>query len=346
MALPFDFYKIGLEHRELVSSIIEYFSVNPPKGSIAEKDTTAIKDKTVIKFLDLYYKDPQGSGYIIQPSVVNKICDILVGKDMIMKTRSDGGIGINNNYLCNLRLDDNGQIPQKDINMVNSIVFGFQYIYEQYKDIVVPLVWDRGNGNYSAGTAFKFNTGIVTAKHCITDTLNLMIKGFAASELKNSNIYISENDGVDVAFIDLHRPVNMVTYIEDGEVLQDVLVMGYPKIPSFTDLITAEKSSIAAKADARQTTTTGSIAAFGKQYLMGCNMMLITAKISGGNSGGPVINDRGSIIGITSNLTAGEGDYDDLGYGVVSPVDYLIEIVNGKKREYKVSNDFFRDWAW
>ena len=113
-------------------------------------------------------------------------------------------------------------------------------------------------------------------------------------------------------------------------------------------MITAEKTSISAKADARQTTTTGSVVSFGEMYLMKCEMMLIAAKISGGNSGGPVINDKGSLVGITSCLTDGEGDYDNLGYGVVTPVKYLMDVVadNGKRKELRISQDFFRDWIW
>ena len=87
---------------------------------------------------------------------------------------------------------------------------------------------------------------------------------------------------------------------------------------------------------------------FGNQYLMKCEMMLITAKVSGGNSGGPVINDKGCLVGITSCLTDGEGDYDNLGYGMVSPVKYLLDIVpnNDERKEYDISRGFFRDWKW
>ena len=209
-------------------------------------------------------------------------------------------------------------------------------------------MWDKGNGEYAAGTAFKYLHGIVTAKHCITDVNNLMVKGFTAEDLRNSNVYVHQNDGVDIAFIELGSMLNGDIYYEEGKILEEVLVMGYPKIPAFTDMITVEKTSIASKAEARHTTTTGSVVSFGKRYLMNCEMMLITAKVSGGNSGGPVINDKGSLVGITSCHTDGEGEYDNLGYGVVSPGKYLMDIVSidGKRKEVSLSKDFFRDWSW
>ena len=53
-------------------------------------------------------------------------------------------------------------------------------------------------------------------------------------------------------------------------------------------------------------------------------------------------------MGITSCLTEDEGDYDNLGYGVVSPVKYLMDIVadNGKREEWVAPDGFFRDWIW
>lgn len=174
-----------------------------------------------------------------------------------------------------------------------------------------------------------------------------MIKGFTATELKGKHIFIHQREGVDVAFIEEGGNLNFNVFPEEGKVLDEVIVMGYPKIPTFTEMITAEKTSIAAKAEARQTTTTGAVVSFGTQYLMNCEMMLITAKISGGNSGGPVINDKGSLVGITSCLSYGDGDYDNLGYGVISPVKYLMDIVSeneNSRRELSIGDGYFRDW--
>lgn len=136
------------------------------------------------------------------------------------------------------------------------------------------------------GTGFKFLDGIITAKHCITDARNLMIKGYNADELSGKNIYIAENDDTDIAFIETRTEANPQIYADEGEVLQEVLVMGYPRIPSFTDFLTAELATISSKAEARITPSKGKIAAFGNQYLNKIEAMLITAKICGGNSGG------------------------------------------------------------
>ena len=341
MNTPYNLYKVGLENQDLIMQLMKYFSLQY-RGVSGE--IMSSNNKSVTDFLDRYYKTELG-GYTLDEFDVIRICDILTEKNMMLKTRSDGSLGLSNNYICNLKyLEDSPMWA----NLLNSVVYGFEYIYEKNKDMVVPVVWDKGDGNYAAGTAFKYFNGIATAKHCLTDVKNLMIKGFTADELNSSHVYIHQNEGADVAFIELGSILNIDVFPEDGKVLDEVLVMGYPKIPAFTDMITAEKASIAAKAEERHTTTTGAVVSFGTQYLMRCEMMLITAKISGGNSGGPVINDKGSLVGITSSLTDGEGDYDNLGYGVVSPVKYLMDIVssNGERKELGVGADFFRDWVW
>ena len=76
--------------------------------------------------------------------------------------------------------------------------------------------------------------------------------------------------------------------------------------------------------------------------------MLITARITRGNSGGPVINQNGSLVGIACQLVdsdAENGEYDDLGYGVAVPVSYLRDIIQRKPAQYKVKDDFFRDFV-
>ena len=128
--------------------------------------------------------------------------------------------------------------------------------------------------------------------------------------------------------------------------MQDVLALGYPKIPVFTDFLTAEKATISSKAEVRLTPTKGTITAFGNNYMAKTELMLITAKIRGGNSGGPVINEEGAVVGISCQIPNYEGDigeYDDLGYGIVTPIKYLIEILS-KKKTISISKGFYREF--
>ncbi len=75
------------------------------------------------------------------------------------------------------------------------------------------------------------------------------------------------NQDLDIAFIDIGKNDSVNVPVDDGEVLQDILALGYPKIPAFTDFLTAEKATISNKAKVRLTPSKGAITAFGYNYL-------------------------------------------------------------------------------
>ena len=93
-------------------------------------------------------------------------------------------------------------------------------------------------------------------------------------------------------------------------------------------------------ADLRFTPTRGSIAAIGEIFFPRNlpKMLLVTAKISGGNSGGPVINDEGYVVGVSTNIPAGEGGSDDhVGYGIAYPIKALNDMI---KEENEIKLEF------
>lgn len=314
--------------------IIEYFNIN----------SGTIKDKSIQNFCDLH---KQNGEIVYQPEVISKICQQLHKKNIMSVVSSGSALGLKDNYAIVINKHDWEKNYSQKRNYFNSIVYGFEYIYNFYKEMVVPLVWKKNEKDYSAGTGFKLFGGIVTAKHCITCPKNLSIKGYSANELRNSKIYVSDNDDLDIAFIDVGREEAKGVFVDNGKVLQDVLVMGYPKIPTFTNFLTAEKATISSKAEARLTPTKGAIAAFGENYLSKAELMLITAKIRGGNSGGPIINEEGSIVGVACqkpDYSSNNGDYDDLGYGIAIPIKYVSDIIEKKSNQVEQDPSFFYDY--
>lgn len=310
-----DFVDYDLKYPNLVCDIMQYFSVEGKKKS---------QDKCIGDFC-INYPKSQGED-MLQPEVVGKICDRLVYKRMLSVLRQGTSLRYNDSYMCLQPKVDQPVVRNYQRDRYNSMVYGFEYIYRLFKDRVIPVVAYHDD-DQPMGSCFRLYEGLVTAKHCLTDGERVAIRGYTADQLSKCQVLISENPDIDVAFI----ATGEYPLLNDGtpKVLDDILVMGYPKVPFFLNFCTAEKATISAQAELRMTHTFGAIAAQEKMYSPAGlpEIMLITAKIRGGNSGGPVINDEGLIVGVATGVPGGEGFSDDnVGYGMAYPISIVDEI--------------------
>lgn len=321
------FEKYYEKYPNLVFEIMDYFSISE-----------GIKDKSILKFCNRYSIDNNNGGhtFVIQPNIVKKICDKLCENNKMSCINKDSNLGLNDNYLCIIN-DKKRWNENKDYSKhyFNSIVYGNLYIYGYFKNKVLPIVVTDNLGNESIGTCFKLFSGIITAKHCLENLQNVSIKGYSSNFLNNKKIYISKNSAIDLAYIDTNE--NQTVWIDEPNILDDVLVLGYPKISGFVDFLTVEKALISSISENNIIPTSGKIAAIEMNIFAKIKLMLITAKIRGGNSGGPIISSNGSIVGVACQIPEFKGDYDDLGYGIAMPISYIKEI-KVEQNEFKKVN--------
>lgn len=299
---------------DLVYDVVNYFWVNNAVKKPAEK---SIIDYCVHS----RFNSELTGGGIIQPDVVFRICENLVTKGILMCTRLGyDGSGLKANYLYMPKNPSSFQEKSPSLKFrLNCMAYGFRYIYSVYSKYVLPIVVKK-DGKVSMGTCFRFINGIVTAKHCI-EVDQVSIPGYEAEILKQCNVYVSKDKSVDLAYIDLREPSDLLS--EEARVMDEVLVIGYPRIPLFMDFCAVERATVSS------IPTRGAIASLADQYIskdIG-SLMLVTARIRGGNSGGPIINENGSVVGVAFSEPSSEGDYDEMGYGVAYPISVLDRVL-------------------
>jgi S1-C subfamily serine protease len=320
----------GKKYPDLVWDIWQFFADNDIKSSMINDwelrgfnpdfAPKCVMD-FVVKFGSFYNElDTRGGG--LQPRTVAKICKKLQSIGILREITVSGLNNFDNIldfYQSGLAGPKSEIAKNRDFlsRQWNNLVYGFSYIYESNKVNVRPI-WVRKNGTLANGTCFNSVHGIVTALHCIKDCEEIQIEGLSSKVLKSALIFGMED--IDLVLIKPQSDYNWMNKftISDGEILDEVMVMGYPNHCGFDRFLTA---------------TTGAIAAIEQSYLVKYNLMLLTGKIKGGNSGGPVLNNNGTVVGIITEIYESDGEYDKFGYGMAIPSYYIKQLI-------KIKNDF------
>ncbi|MFP3835561.1 serine protease [Chryseobacterium sp. SIMBA_028] len=338
--IEFDQYPYKYEN--LLIEILEYFSAHHDLGRTVGNN----ERRTIVKFCQ-YYHSKYNTVEMPPISSIAAICEILVKNKYLSVVVKDTAHNFDDTYIY-LPADGKGKLFRNETlkNIVNErlncLVFGFKYINQSYKNIVLPICHylDEDPG---IGTCFLFHDGIATAKHCVEHAKKLSIKGIPKDVLETSEFLVHENEKIDLMFIKFpqgHAQGFNFIETEEGQVLDEVLALGFPKVIGFHTFMTAEKATISS----RFTPSVGSIASLSEDLWIRQNLMLITAKIKGGNSGGPIINNKGNVVGIATNLPGLKDDYDDLGYGIAIPIKHLHEIIEGKSEVFNTRGIEFIDF--
>ena len=315
---------------EIPYEIISFFSKNEPVDN-------KIVPKKVMDFCTFYQKKYPAKAFP-QPRIIVKICDIFCENHQLSVVHRGGIDGTDNSYYGILRDNKINESPFLELyfkKKLDYIVYGFKHIYQDYKQYVLPVEYTDTLGNKSLGTCFLYDNGIVTAKHCIEGASKISIQGFTKEDLAKSKFEVHENKLMDLLYIRLLTPPKeSIMFSQKAEILDEVMTLGYPKIPGYHNFMTAENATVSA----RFTTSFGQIVSNAEDIWIKEKLFLVTAKIKGGNSGGPVVAKNGSVVGVSVNLSTGEGDYDDLGYGTVIPIEFVESLINSETKKYLDTN--------
>ncbi len=176
-------------------------------------------------------------------------------------------------------------------------------------DLVSPsvvLIFSAGNSSYGYGSGFFLTSDgyIVTNYHVVSKGSVFSVQLYDGTRLDATLIGGSETD--DLAVLKVEGRQFPAAVLGDSAVVRvgdKAIVIGNPS-----------------GTDASWTTTQGIISALNREitvsgngYMEEITMLQTDAPVNPGNSGGPLCNDRGEVIGVvTRKLT----DYEGIGFAI------------------------------
>ncbi|RWU04298.1 S1 family peptidase [Pedobacter chitinilyticus] len=249
---------------------------------------------------------------------ITKICERLLNKGYLFKAGNPSNNPIIGDRYLGIGFDQ----TMADYGSYDFIGYGFVAIRNHFKESVRPIIVKTLGGIDSIGTCFLVGKDmLITARHCIEGMSSIKIPDNSDGYLIPENVYISKDSRIDIAVIKLKKPIasEIPTFrFGDADVLDEILTIGYPPIAGFDAIQFVEKAMINAKLKS----STGELIAKDKSYLDSQDYFLINARVKGGNSGAPVINELGEAAGMLVNIPTDPEDstkLDVLGYGVAIP---------------------------
>jgi len=197
---------------------------------------------------------------------------------------------------------------------------GASYIANRWKGSVVKL---HREGEAGIGTGFIIRPDMIaTAKHVVQELGRFVIEASDGQILEHGDpILASTFEDLDLALVPLHTsydkhpPLRICEYYD---LLDQVVIFGYPPVPlsdgSYLIVNRGEVSSII------------------RPMKKDIDLILLSAFLRGGHSGGPVLNRRGQVIGVVSNnffkqLTGEESINEALAFSCAIPACWLNSLI-------------------
>ncbi|MDA7442962.1 serine protease [Candidatus Pelagibacter ubique] len=240
-------------------------------------------EKGFIKFICVYAYNPIGSRHsVVEISFSKRIFKSYRGKEIFekpitylddRKLEYDGG-----DFTGKLRISDN-KLISKRVECSTEEKFSVTDIAKK------PEVSPDDNKVVPAGSGSGFfvsSEGHIITNHHVIDGCNTTKVNFKGNQVDAQILAVDKTN--DIAILKTNIKPNSIFPIsnEDVSLLEDVVVAGYPLGKKVSSAIKTHKGVVTALAGA------------GDNY----SNFQTDASINAGNSGGPIMNQKGNIVGI------------------------------------------------
>jgi putative serine protease PepD len=179
-------------------------------------------------------------------------------------------------------------------------------LYKRVKDSVVEVHSSSGGGN-ATGSGFIIDKQgrIVTNQHVVAGAQSVSVEFSDGSEVRAD--VVGTDPSTDIAVLDVNRPaaeLKPLSFTSDG-----TLEVGDPVV------------AIGSPFGLDGTLTTGVISALGREIQSPNgftieNAVQTDAALNNGNSGGPVLDTRGRVVGVAAQIRSESGGSDGIGYAI------------------------------
>ena len=342
-----------------VKKIYDFFKQNGPSNN----KTVSLYD--FLKTIPGFITQTSGSSTMMNMEIANHIsslCKKMTEQDMLLiRIKNNSTICLQDVYMSVNEV--NFSNPTEFTRDLNYGVYDFKYqgfVYTRnwFEHSVLPIAGTNTEGDEDMGTAYYIGDNMfVTAAHCINGLkqFNLLLNDTTPIKLHEVWFAAGEDpNDYDLAIILADEPIKVPALMLDKpSVLDSVLVIGYPPIPGMFPIQTSETASVGAYIKSDQKASVGQVVTPIKSYFSNLDYFIINARVKGGNSGGPVINECGKVIGTVVQIPFDNqggskgGRYDIMGYGVCLPSKYINSLINShdtkslvfKDNYYSIKND-------
>ena len=197
----------------------------------------------------------------------------------------------------------------------NASALAIPEIYRRsYKGVVEITVTSSSSGlggqdQRSQGSGFVYDTEghIVTNEHVVDDAQTVSVR-FWNGSIHSAKV-VGSDPSTDLAVIKVDAPQSMLTALPLGDSSKLLVGDGVVAIGSPFGL--------------EETLTSGIVSALHRQMQAPNNFTIndsiqTDAAINHGNSGGPLLNSRGQVVGVNSQIRSDSGGSDGVGFSIPS----------------------------